>query len=83
MLGHKDANSTEMDPECKHPVISDMPGHTNIDMGGTMRLGRQTTVFSKEHMDYSVVRKWLLVFSFRNLYIYSSYAFINRRKVQF
>nr|XP_018910266.1 PREDICTED: CTP synthase-like [Bemisia tabaci] len=57
VLGHKDANSTEMDPECKDPVISDMPGHTNIDMGGTMRLGRQTTVFSKEHMDYSVVRK--------------------------
>lgn len=35
-----DANSTELDPDTKHPVIDFMPEQRNIhNMGGTMRLG--------------------------------------------
>ncbi|QDO94096.1 CTP synthase [Formosa sediminum] len=40
VVGLTDANSTEMDAQCKNPVISIMEEQKNItDMGGTMRLG--------------------------------------------
>ena len=40
VLQLKDANSTEMDPNTKHPVIDIMEEQKNIThMGGTMRLG--------------------------------------------
>ena len=39
-LGTDEANSTEFDRNCEHPVISLMPDqHELTDMGGTMRLG--------------------------------------------
>uniref|UniRef100_A0AAX7U2M7 CTP synthase n=1 Tax=Astatotilapia calliptera TaxID=8154 RepID=A0AAX7U2M7_ASTCA len=40
-----DANSTEFDPETKHPVVIDMPEHNPGQMGGTMRLGKRRTIF--------------------------------------
>uniref|UniRef100_A0A665TFY6 CTP synthase n=1 Tax=Echeneis naucrates TaxID=173247 RepID=A0A665TFY6_ECHNA len=54
MLGWKDANSTEFDPETKHPVVIDMPEHNPGQMGGTMRLGKRRTIFNN---DTSVLRK--------------------------
>ncbi len=40
VLGLKDANSTEMDPNTSHPIIALMEEQKKIDqMGGTMRLG--------------------------------------------
>lgn len=40
LLGSDEANSTEFDRNCEHPVISLMPDqHELTDMGGTMRLG--------------------------------------------
>ncbi len=40
VLGFTDANSSEFDPEGKHPVIDLMPDQMgNIPKGGTMRLG--------------------------------------------
>ena len=40
VLGSDDANSTEFDRNCEHPVISLLPDqHELTDMGGTMRLG--------------------------------------------
>ena len=40
VLGYKDANSSEIDPKTKHPVIDLMPNQKDIDeLGGTMRLG--------------------------------------------
>ncbi|MCP4726975.1 MAG: CTP synthase [bacterium] len=44
----KDANSTEIDPGTKHPVISLLEEQELIDkMGGTMRLGAQHCEFMK------------------------------------
>ncbi|KAG5451010.1 CTP synthase 1 [Clonorchis sinensis] len=43
VLGWKDANSTEFDPQTKHPVVIDMPEFNPGHMGGTMRLGRRRT----------------------------------------
>ncbi len=40
MMGHADANSTEMDADTSHPVIALMEDQKTIaDKGGTMRLG--------------------------------------------
>lgn len=43
ILGMKDANSTEVDPECKDKLVIDMPEHHPGNMGGTMRLGTRKT----------------------------------------
>ncbi|MGH7133387.1 MAG: glutamine hydrolyzing CTP synthase [Phycisphaerales bacterium] len=44
-----DANSTEFDPRCPHPLISELPDQKKIEgLGGTMRLGAQD-VLVKEH----------------------------------
>lgn len=40
-----DANTTEIDPDTPHPVVIDMPEHNPGQMGGTMRLGKRTTIF--------------------------------------
>nr|XP_040045276.1 CTP synthase 1 [Gasterosteus aculeatus aculeatus] len=53
-LGWADANSTEFDPESKHPVVIDMPEHNPGQMGGTMRLGKRRTIFKTNS---SVLRK--------------------------
>ena len=40
VAGLKHANSSELDPECEHPVIDIMHGQRGVtDLGGTMRLG--------------------------------------------
>lgn len=39
VLGLADANSSEFDLECKHPVIYLMPDQEGVQKGGTMRLG--------------------------------------------
>uniref|UniRef100_A0A672FEZ8 CTP synthase n=1 Tax=Salarias fasciatus TaxID=181472 RepID=A0A672FEZ8_SALFA len=54
VLGWEDANSTEFNPESKHPVVIDMPEHNPGQLGGTMRLGRRRTIFTTRD---SVLRK--------------------------
>ncbi|KAK7887280.1 hypothetical protein WMY93_026901 [Mugilogobius chulae] len=54
VLGWEDANSTEFNPETKHPVVIDMPEHNSGQMGGTMRLGKRRTIFTSAN---SVMRK--------------------------
>ncbi len=46
VLGLTDANSTEMKESCADPVVIFMPEGSKTQMGGTMRLGARTTVFS-------------------------------------
>jgi CTP synthase len=40
VLGFHDANSTEIDPDTSNPVIDLMPDQKDVEMGGTMRLGK-------------------------------------------
>ena len=41
VTGLKQANSSELDPDCEHPVIDIMHGQRGVtDLGGTMRLGQ-------------------------------------------
>ncbi|GAU92491.1 hypothetical protein RvY_04567 [Ramazzottius varieornatus] len=48
------ANSFEINPQSPHPVIIEMPEHNTGFYGGTMRLGKRTTVMSR---DNSIIRK--------------------------
>jgi len=54
VLGKKDANSVEINKDTPHPVVVDMPEFNPGNLGGTMRLGKRTTIFQNEQ---SVLRK--------------------------
>ncbi|XP_047332502.1 CTP synthase 2-like [Impatiens glandulifera] len=45
VLGMKDANSSEFDPDTKNPCVIFMPEGSKTHMGGTMRLGSRRTYF--------------------------------------
>ncbi|MFT4856263.1 MAG: CTP synthase [Algoriphagus sp.] len=58
VLGLKDANSTEMDPNTSHPVIGLMEDQKKVDqMGGTMRLGSYACDLKKSSKAYSAYGK--------------------------
>lgn len=43
-----DANSTEFDPRCRHPIISELPEQKKVEgLGGSMRLGAQDVLLSE------------------------------------
>lgn len=48
------ADSTEFNPNTPHPVVIEMPEHNPGQLGGTMRLGKRTTIFKD---DNSLLRK--------------------------
>lgn len=54
VLNLSEANTTEIDVNTKHPVVIEMPEHNPGDLGGTMRLGRRTTLFKT---DKSILRQ--------------------------
>ncbi|XP_058815547.1 CTP synthase [Topomyia yanbarensis] len=54
VLSLEKAHSTEVDPNTEHPLVIDMPEHHPGQMGGTMRLGKRTTIFKK---DNSIVKQ--------------------------
>lgn len=55
VLGHEDANSTEVNPDSKYPVIDLMEDQKNIvEMGGTMRLGAYPCKLSTGSRTYEV-----------------------------
>jgi CTP synthase len=54
-LEWKDANSTEMNPNTKHPVISLLEEQMEVTaMGGTMRLGKSETLLNKNTKIHSI-----------------------------
>lgn len=60
IVGLKDANSTEFEPNCSYPVISLMNQNNkkinivNKHLGGTMRLGNQTCKLIKKSLAYKL-----------------------------
>jgi len=55
VLGFNKANSTEMDINCKYPVISLMESQKNIkEKGGTMRLGSWKCVLENNSLAYKI-----------------------------
>jgi CTP synthase len=55
VCGLKDANSTELNPETKHPVIDLMPEQRGLEeKGGNMRLGSHKIVIKKDTLAYQL-----------------------------
>jgi len=53
VCGMDDANSTEIDPECRFPVINMLPEQRQIEgLGGSMRLGGQDVVIQEGTLAY-------------------------------
>ncbi|KAB0800501.1 hypothetical protein PPYR_06241 [Photinus pyralis] len=56
VLNLREAHSTECVPDTLHPLIIDMPEHNTGEMGGTMRLGKRTTIF-KDSANNSIIKR--------------------------
>eukprot|EP01117_Protostelium_nocturnum_P005698 TRINITY_DN2056_c0_g2_i1.p1 TRINITY_DN2056_c0_g2~~TRINITY_DN2056_c0_g2_i1.p1 ORF type:complete len:569 (-),score=227.13 TRINITY_DN2056_c0_g2_i1:36-1742(-) len=56
VLGWEGANSTEFDENAKSPVVIYMPEISKTIMGGTMRLGKRSSIF-KEGSENSIIRQ--------------------------
>jgi len=57
VLKMKDAHSSELDPESKHPVVNLLPEQNEVkDMGGTMRLGLYPVIIDKKSFVYKAYK---------------------------
>lgn len=60
IAGLKEANTTEIRPDCKYPVIDIMPDQKDRikrgEMGGTMRLGKYTAILKKDSIARNAYR---------------------------
>ena len=69
VAGLPDANSTEMDGQCKTPVISLMEEQKTVqDKGGTMRLGAWKCQLQKDSLVASIYKKALIEERHRHRY---------------
>lgn len=79
VLGLKDANSTEMDPNTSHPVISLLSEQKGVqNLGGTMRLGAYTCLikpgtkaekaYGKERISERHRHRWEFNNTYKDLY---------------
>lgn len=58
VLGYEDANSIELDPSTKHPVVALMPDQEHVeDLGGTLRLGSYPCILSENSKSYQLFGK--------------------------
>ncbi|MDP8002937.1 MAG: CTP synthase [Caldisphaera sp.] len=58
VIGLKDANSTEINPNTPYPVIDLLPSQKNLErLGGTMRLGEEKIRIERNTMVYSLYNK--------------------------
>lgn len=58
VLGYEDANSIELDPSTKHPVVALMPDQEHVeDLGGTLRLGSYPCILSEASKSYQLFGK--------------------------
>ena len=57
VLKIKDANSTEIEPNTKNPIIDLLPEQKNVqDMGGSLRLGANEILIKKETKGYEIYK---------------------------
>ena len=73
VLGFKDAESTEVNPDTTHPVIDMMEDQKKTTMkGGTMRLGAYDCLISKDTLAYKVYGKTLISERHRHRYEFNA-----------
>ncbi len=69
MCNIKEANSTEIDPECKNPVISILPEQKKLEgLGGNMRLGGHDVEVKEGTLAYKLYGKKIIRERFRHRY---------------
>jgi CTP synthase len=69
VVGLKEANSTEFDPNCPQAVISELPDQKKIEqLGGTMRLGGQDVAIQPSTLAHYLYGKDLIRQRFRHRY---------------
>lgn len=73
VLGLKEANSTEMNPEVAHPVINLMEEQKNVtDKGGTMRLGAWDCQLTQDSKVFQAYKEELISERHRHRYEYNN-----------
>ncbi|MCT8975787.1 CTP synthase [Clostridium sp. CX1] len=73
VLGYNDGNSSEIDPETKHPVIDLMPDQKDIDeKGGTMRLGVYPCKLTKETNSFKAYGEEIIYERHRHRYEFNN-----------
>ncbi|MDR3552408.1 MAG: CTP synthase [Clostridia bacterium] len=73
MLGFKDANSSEIDPNTTHPVIDIMPEQKEItDKGVTMRLGRYPCKLDEASLCRTLYKNTLIYERHRHRYEFNN-----------
>ncbi|HLC38061.1 MAG TPA: CTP synthetase, partial [Candidatus Norongarragalinales archaeon] len=69
VLGWKDAHTTEIKPDTKHPVICLLPEqHSVEEKGGTMRLGAYEVKVEKDTLAYELYGSEKILKRFRHRY---------------
>jgi len=69
VLGWKDAHTTEINPETKHPVIDLLPEQKTVEeKGGTMRLGAHEVKVLKDTLAFSLYKSEKIFKRFRHRY---------------
>ncbi|MFH1849640.1 MAG: CTP synthase (glutamine hydrolyzing) [archaeon] len=69
VCGLKDANSTEVEPLTKEPVIDILPEQKKIEgLGGNMRLGGRDVVIKKDTLAYKLYGRRMIRERFRHRY---------------
>ncbi len=69
VLGYKDANSAEINPQTTHPVIDILPEQKGVtDMGGTMRLGQYPCMLNTQSKAYALYGKDMIYERHRHRY---------------
>ncbi len=67
ILGWTDANTTEIIPDTKHPVIDLLPEQKQVkDKGATNRLGAKKTLIEKETMAFAMYKQENILKRFRH-----------------
>jgi len=65
----KNANSTEIDPLCKYPVINILPEQKELEgLGGNMRLGGHKVLIKQDSYAYQIYKQKLHTLRFRHRY---------------
>ncbi len=72
VLNIKDANSAEIDPNTKNPVIHIMPSQVGVQLGGTMRLGNYKCILSKKSHAYLAYGKTSVLERHRHRYEFNN-----------
>lgn len=72
VLKDETANSSEMDPDTKHPVIHIMPDQIGVDLGGSMRLGDYKAKVNRKSRSYLAYQKPTIIERHRHRYEFNN-----------